>query len=140
MSEDMPKRIEIIFQDATDNLRFLKQQQWIITRYALTAYSALFAVSLILDNERSKALILVAVVLVAVFSVTILVNFIFTLKKFRGRIAWIYRNAFHKAERDALKLGEQKDLFNRVIYVWGLICVCLLGAAIAALAILCHAA
>jgi hypothetical protein len=42
MSEEMPKRIEMIYEDATDNLRFLKQQQWTITRYALTAYAALF--------------------------------------------------------------------------------------------------
>jgi hypothetical protein len=52
MFEEMPKRIELIFQDAFDNLRFFKQQQWIITRYALTAYAALFALGLALDNER----------------------------------------------------------------------------------------
>jgi hypothetical protein len=137
MSEEMPKRIEMIFQDATENLRFLKQQQWIITRYALTAYAALFAVMLALDNERSHALILVAVWLVAVFSIAILFNFILALKKFRGRIAWIYRNAFHKAERDELELGKQKDLFNRIVFVCGLMGVCLARAAIATLAILC---
>ena len=52
MFEEMPKRIEMIFQDAFDNLRFFKQQQWIITSYALTAYAALFALGLALDNGR----------------------------------------------------------------------------------------
>ena len=41
MSDDMPKRIEVIFQDATHNLRFFKQQQWTVTNYALAAYAAL---------------------------------------------------------------------------------------------------
>ena len=35
---DMPKRMEAIFQDASHNLRFFKQQQWTVTNYALVAY------------------------------------------------------------------------------------------------------
>jgi len=138
MSEEMPKRIEMIYEDATDNLRFLKQQQWTITRYALTAYAALFAVTLALDNGRSNGLIIAAVWLVALFSVAILINFIFALKRFRRRIAWVYSNAFHKAEREALRLGEQKDLFNRIMFICTLMGVCAGGAAITTLAILCH--
>lgn len=38
MSEEKTKRLELIYQDATTNLRFLKQQEWVITTYALTAY------------------------------------------------------------------------------------------------------
>ena len=41
MSEEKTKRLELIYQDAATNLRFLKQQEWIITRYALTAYAVL---------------------------------------------------------------------------------------------------
>jgi hypothetical protein len=39
----MPRRIELFYKDALDNLMFIKQQQWAVTRYALTAYVALFA-------------------------------------------------------------------------------------------------
>ena len=35
MPDEMPKRIEMIFQDAVDNLRFIKQQEWTVTNYAL---------------------------------------------------------------------------------------------------------
>ena len=35
MSDKMPRRIEMIFQDAVDNLRFIKQQEWTVTNYAL---------------------------------------------------------------------------------------------------------
>jgi hypothetical protein len=36
MSEEKTKRLELIYQDAATNLRFLKQQEWVITR--LRAY------------------------------------------------------------------------------------------------------
>jgi hypothetical protein len=35
--QEMPHRIEMVYKDALDNLKFLKEQQWPITRYALTA-------------------------------------------------------------------------------------------------------
>jgi len=44
MVGELPNHIELIYKNAEDNLRFIKQQQWSITRYALTAYSALFVV------------------------------------------------------------------------------------------------
>ena len=31
MSQEKTKRLELIYQDADTNLRFLKQQEWVIT-------------------------------------------------------------------------------------------------------------
>jgi hypothetical protein len=45
MVGELPNHIELICKNAEDNLRFIKQQQWSITRYALTAYDALFVVA-----------------------------------------------------------------------------------------------
>jgi hypothetical protein len=45
MVGELPNHIELICKNAEDNLRFIKQQQWSITRYALTAYGALFVVA-----------------------------------------------------------------------------------------------
>ena len=38
----MPKHIEMLYQDAVDNVRFAKQQQWSVTYYALLVYAAVF--------------------------------------------------------------------------------------------------
>ena len=72
------------------------------------------------------------------FSAAVLVSFIIALKKFRRRIHWIYRNAFHEAERVELKLDERKGPFNRILFIGGLIGVSVGGATITTLAILCR--
>jgi len=38
MVGELPNHIELICKNAEDNLRFIKQQQWSIARYALAAY------------------------------------------------------------------------------------------------------
>jgi hypothetical protein len=134
---DIPKRAELLYKDAVDNLRFFKQQQWSITRYALAAYGALYAVSKIAETGwLDKTLLIAAVWLVAGFSLAVLYRFIASLEKFRGRITWFYKTNFPCEEREALGLGEPKDLFNRAGLIWGLIARSLVGAVIATVAIL----
>jgi O-antigen ligase len=41
----MPSHVEVAYQDAVNNITFLKRQQWIATNYALLVYAALFVVS-----------------------------------------------------------------------------------------------
>ena len=38
----IPDQILAIYQDAVDNLRFVKQQQWRVTNYALLVYAAVY--------------------------------------------------------------------------------------------------
>ena len=73
MSDDMPKRIEVIFQDAPHNLRFIKQQEWTVTNYALAAYAALFALAHIAKDTGPgvRVIVIAAISLVAVYSVVI---------------------------------------------------------------------
>src|SRR6476646_3605709 len=69
MSEDKTKRLEFIYQDAATNLRFLKQQEWVITRYALTAYAVLVGLA---TQMTFRCPLVVAVVLIAVLDAVIL--------------------------------------------------------------------
>jgi hypothetical protein len=134
---DVPKRAELLYKDTTDNLRFFKQQQWTITRYALAAYAALYAASKIAKTGcLEKALLVAAVWLVAVFSLVVLHRFIVSLEDFRGRIAWFYRTHFPCEEREALGLGGHKDQFNRAGLIWSLMGLSLAGAIISTVAIL----
>src|SRR5262245_37804395 len=41
----MPGHVEVAYQDAVNNITFLRRQQWIATNYALLVYAALFVVS-----------------------------------------------------------------------------------------------
>ena len=64
---DEAKRIKLVYQDANYNLRFLKQQEWAVTRYALAAYGALFAVAKAIEAENDEqAFLILAVIFVAV--------------------------------------------------------------------------
>jgi hypothetical protein len=94
MSEEMPKRIELVYQDAVENLRFFKQQQWTVTNYAFLTYAALIALAQL--TEASKDLLLVAVWLVFVYSVFVLASFMWSIGKFRRRVKWIYGKFFPK--------------------------------------------
>lgn len=88
MVGELPNHIELIYKNAEDNLRFIKQQQWSIARYALTAYGALFVVAKTIRAEcADKVLLVLAAWLVAVFSVLILWSLIELMATFRGRIA-----------------------------------------------------
>jgi len=101
---EIPKRIEILYKDALDNLVFLKEQQWAITKYALTAYGALFAAVKILHDAAYKGLLIFAVWLVFAFSAIMLGSFTHGMRRFRRRIRRIYRRFFEREERDRFGL------------------------------------
>jgi hypothetical protein len=93
--DDMPKRVEMLYQDARANLGFIKHQQWRVTSYALTAYAALYTLAVAIKaTEAEKCVIFLAILLVAAFTVAVLLSFRAGLKKFRDRIAWVYTNTF----------------------------------------------
>ena len=112
MSDEMPKRMEMIFPGCDGQSPLLQAAAMDHHAICADAYAALFALAFALDDERSTTWIVAAVWLVAVFSAAVLVSFIIALKKFRRRIHWIHRNAFHEAERVELKLDERKGPFK----------------------------
>jgi hypothetical protein len=134
MADEFPKRLELLYADAVENLKFLKQQQWVITRYTLTAYAALFAIA---TQTPVRIALILATWLVAIGATFFLHHFIRSLRKFRKRIKWIYESNFPADEHDPLMLTEDKDWLNKKGFVRVLIGVCLGGAAITTWAILC---
>jgi hypothetical protein len=133
MSEEKTKRLELIYQDAATNLRFLKQQEWVITRYALTAYAVLVGLA---TQMTFRCPLVVAVVLTAGLDTVILHQFIGSMQRFRDRIDWIHRYAYPPEEQKPLRLVESDGLLNTSLYIHILIFIALVGAGIAIWAIL----
>ena len=134
-SNDFPKGLELVFADANDNIRFTKQQEWTITRNALTAYAALFTVANVIEAARDRVLLIIAVWLVFAFNALVLFSLKESLETFRARIKWIYEKRFEQEQEAGLPVGAPKDFFNTNGYIWCLVGVSLVGAAIATLAI-----
>ena len=59
-------------------------------------------------------IVIAAIVLVSAYSIVVLLDFVESLEKFRGRIEWIYKKYFECEEREALGLTMRKGVFNRV--------------------------
>ena len=127
------KRLDLIYQDAATNLRFLKQQEWVITRYALTAYAVLVALA---TQMTFRLPLMIAVFLIAVFDAVILHQFIGSMQRFRDRIDWIHKYAYPPEEQKPLRLGESDGPLNTSVYIHILILISVAGAALAAWAIL----
>jgi hypothetical protein len=129
---EQTKRLDLIYQDAATNLRFLKQQEWVITRSALTAYAVLVGLA---TQMSFRCPLLVAVGLIAILDAVILPQFIGSMQRFRDRINWIHRNAYPPEEQKPLRLNEADSLLNTSLYIHFLILISLAGSVIAGWAI-----
>jgi hypothetical protein len=133
--QEMPHRIEMVYKDALGNLKFLKEQQWPVTKYALTAYGVLFTAAKVIDEPSYNGLLIAAVWLVFLFSLAILISFMHGIRRFRARVRWIYDNFFKAEEVEGLRLDQPKHIFDRFGFGGGLIIVSAVGALLATLAI-----
>jgi hypothetical protein len=124
--DEMPKRLQIVYQDALTNLLFIKRQQWAVARYGLLAYAALFAVSTTLKERVALAILAIAL---AIYIHFVLRSFIKGMARFRDRVRWIYENDFMEQEQNGLRLLEEKDPFDKegfttfLQYASGVCCV-----------------
>jgi FtsH-binding integral membrane protein len=85
--EVMPKRIQMAYQDALDNIAFLKRQQWIITNYSFVSFASLFFLCKETHpNGSIRFLIVFVIVVVASYCIAILSSFEDGMKKFRSRL------------------------------------------------------
>ena len=132
--DEIPQRIALIFQDAVDNIRFFKRQQWTVMMFTATAFGALYAAAAVFDGA-SKLLLVVATVAVALLAASFLNSYRASLAKFRARIRWIYEHHFPYQERQGLGLGKEKSHANKVGYNSSLISLVFVGMALAIVAI-----
>lgn len=132
--KDMPKRIEIVYKDALDNIAFLKKQQWIITGYGIAVFAALFAIAERVKPSVNGRVVLIGLALLAAgYGFMVLIGFYSAMKKFRDRLDWIYRNFFDASEQDGLRLGRIRT--HEYAFVGGLSGSLVIGAIVASIAI-----
>ena len=119
-SGEIPERLTLVFQQASENVWFLKQQQWRVTNYALLAYAALFVLRHYdavnptpTDIWAFRACLLAA----AVFHIALLINLQFGLQKFRARIRELYKY-YKPEERAALGLSIERASFWQDPYIF----------------------
>ena len=130
--KDMPKRIEIFYKDALDNIAFLKKQEWVIAGYGIAVHAAIWTISIRLN---SPVLLIAAVWLAVIYAVVILGNFYFGIEKFRRRLKWIYQNYFDKNEQDGMDLLKARGLLEELIFVGGLCATLVVSAVIVSIAV-----
>jgi hypothetical protein len=88
----MPNHVAALYQDAIDNIRFLKRQQWAVTNYALLVYAAIYVLR---KDTGCWPFLSYVVAATAVFGVILLFALERSIRrKFRHRIGVIYET-FH---------------------------------------------
>ena len=45
VERQMPAHVQAAYEDAVNNVIFLKRQQWVATNYAIVVYAAIFVIS-----------------------------------------------------------------------------------------------
>jgi hypothetical protein len=119
-SGGVPERLALIFQNASENVWFLKQQQWRVTNYALLAYAALFALrhyNAVEPTATDIRVLRLCLLAIAAFQLALLINLQFSLQKFRARIREIYKY-YKPEERAALGLSIEPASFWQDPYIF----------------------
>jgi hypothetical protein len=132
-ARQMPEHVGAAYQDAVDNIRFFKRQQWLATNYALLVYAAIFIISAHYFSRTDFARNLLGLLTIVTFGVHwYMMNVLErAITKFRDRLRWIYKTYFSDDERVglALDLGQrpQPEVFI------SLLAVSLIGAVLTAI-------
>jgi hypothetical protein len=103
---NFPEQVSALYQDAVDNLRFSKQQQWNITYYALLVYAAVFVLQdeAVFLTHRDKVFLTIIAGFGFLFSVFMLCDLQDRMKTFRGRIDRVHEEYLTAKQRSALDL------------------------------------
>jgi hypothetical protein len=125
----MPSHVEVAYQDAVNNIPFLKRQQWIATNYALLVYAALFVVSAEYFSRTDFARNWLGIIAIATFLVHLYLVYLFqdAMDKSRDRLDWIYRTYFNREEQTGLGLLRPRSSWDEWKVAVGLILVSFIG-------------
>jgi hypothetical protein len=125
----MPSHVEVAYQDAVNNITFLKRQQWIATNYALLVYAALFVVSAEYFSRTDFARNWLGIFAIVTFLVHLYMVCLFqgAMDKFRDRLDWIYRTYFNREEQTGLGLLRPRSSWDEWKVAVGLILVSFIG-------------
>jgi len=131
----MPSHVEVAYQDAVNNITFLKRQQWIATNYALLVYAALFVVSAEYFSRTDFVRNWLGIIAIATFLIHGYTVYLFqgATDKFRDRLAWIYRTYFNREEQTGLDLLRSRSSWDEWKVPIGLILVSFIGFVLTAI-------
>jgi hypothetical protein len=133
----LPQRIELVYQDALENIAFTKKQEWIVVGYgfALNAGIVTVAKQLVVSNGIKVTLTLIALG-IPLYGAAVLRGYFTGLKKWRARLTWIYETYFPAEERSAMMLGRRSP-GTEIVFFGGLGASLFVAAIVAILAIWC---
>ena len=125
----MPSHVEVAYQDAVNNITFLRRQQWIATNYALLVYAALFVVSAEYFSRTDFARNWLGIIAIATFLIHFYMVYLFqgAMDKFRNRLDWIYKTYFNREEQRGLDLLWPRSSWDEWKVPIGLILVSFIG-------------
>lgn len=125
----MPSHVEVAYQDAVNNITFLRRQQWIATNYALLVYAALFVVSAEYFSRTDFARNWLGIIAIATFLIHFYMVYLFqgAMDKSRNRLDWIYRTYFNREEQTGLDLLRSRSSWDEWKVPIGLILVSFIG-------------
>jgi hypothetical protein len=104
----MLSHVEVAYQDAVNNISFLRRQQWIATNYALLVYAGLFVVSAEYFSRTDFARNWLGIIAIATFLIHFYMVYLFqgAIDKSRERLDWIYRTYFKPRGTDWLGFAQ----------------------------------
>jgi hypothetical protein len=125
----MPSHVQVAYQDAVNNITFLRRQQRIATNYALLVYAALFVVSAEYFSRTDFARNWLGIIAIATFLIHFYMVYLFqgTMDKSRERLDWIYRTYFNREEQTGLDLLRPRSSWDEWKVAVGLISVSFIG-------------
>jgi hypothetical protein len=117
---NMPPQVNVAYQDAVNNLVFLKGQQWSITNYVLLAEAAIFLIARYpgLSTEGVDRFFLkVLAVVVSFLGIAVLWQMQASMEKFGERLANIYKRYFNNDEVSDFRLEAEPDRSIRSVFI-----------------------
>jgi hypothetical protein len=129
VDRQMPSHVEVAYQDAVNNVTFLRRQQWIATNYALLVYAALFVVSAEYFSRTDFARNWLGIIAIATFLIHFYMVYLFqgVMDKSKNRFDWIYRTYFNREEQTGLDLLRSRSSWDEWKIPIGLILVSFIG-------------
>jgi hypothetical protein len=132
----MPGHVEAAYEEAVDNVLYLRKQQWMATNYALVIYAAIFLISAHYFSRTDAARNWLGIITIVTFFVHwyMLNSYQGVIDKLRSRLIWIYRTYFTGEERTGLdfQLEPRSTWYQPEGYV-GLLAVSFIGAVLTAI-------
>ena len=105
----IPAQVNTAYQDAVDNIMFLRNQQWSTTNYVLLAQAAIFLIARYpgLSNDGADRFFLKLLAWIAAGGgIFALWQLQFSIRNYRDRLTYIYSHYFKSDEAVGLRLDR----------------------------------